>query len=52
MAANIKEEIQIKNNLFIDTIALVRYFCQKNKIKKNFNVKSGRSNNFTIINEF
>ena len=29
MLANIKEEILIKNNLFIDTIALVRYFCQK-----------------------
>lgn len=51
MVANIEKEVQIKNNLFIDTIALVRYFCQKNNIRKNFNVKSGRSNNFTIINE-
>lgn len=51
MAANIDREILIKNNLFIDTIALVRFFCQKHNIKKTFNVKSGHANNFTIINE-
>lgn len=51
MAANLEREILMKNDLFIDTIALVKFFCKKHNINKTFNVNSGHANNFTIINE-
>ena len=49
MNYNLDKEKNIKNSLYIDTIALVKYFCKINNINKQINSISGRSSNFTKI---
>lgn len=49
MNYNLDKEKNIKNNLYIDTLALVKYFCKINNINKEINSISGHSSNFTKI---
>lgn len=51
MKAYLDKDVKIKDNLYVDTISLVKYFCKKFNINKTFEVNKGYANNFTKIYE-